>query len=451
MRERALAIWRAGLAATRGDVCVEKHIAVDPTQLVFGPHGFPSGDFDRLWVFGAGKAAGWMAAGLESRLRHEPSWWNRLRGQVHVPDAPQPKLDRISVHKLRPRGRNLPTEHVISASQRVLEYLREAGSRDLCVFLISGGASALWEVLRPGVSLNEFCQLTQRLQDQGMPIDDLNRVRRQLSELKGGGLVAAATPAACVAMVLSDIVGDPPDLIGSGPAFVSPDPTEGLAAMVASRLGARESLPRSIRTALETPPASHLLSEDLSSCPHLVVANLPMAVEAAVAEAERLGYQARGQVWEREGTVAEMARRMVNAVDLLRKSGQRQCLIWGGEPDMVIPGTAGQGGRNLHLLLTAMAELQSGNQGWPRNVCIASVSTDGEDGTAPASGAIAEGGLEANWDRAGGLAAARAALACFDSFPFLNACGAIVPEETTRTNVGDLRLILYDGESPAPP
>ncbi len=417
---------------------------------------FPCDSLGRIIVVGAGKAAEAMATGIEESLRPFNSIFSRLEGIVNVPgfmNAPshrRPNLHPIETCRCRPIGANLPTDAVVAASKRILALLETTTENDLCIFLISGGASALLEVPADPVSLADLRQLTDLLTQNGTPIEELNLVRGHLSQVKRGRLLERAAPANSVALILSDVVGNCIESIGSGPTVaVNSVPKKALDTL-RKRIPDPTLIPGSVLTRLD-----RLVAESTTNPPdapdtchsNALIGSLETAVEACVAKATELGFETASTILVDEGDVSETALILLNHWNQLQKEAAPQCLIIGGEPTVSTSGQSGQsgiGGRNTHLILETLRHLLIKQDDRPpfENACIASLSTDGEDGNAPASGAILEPHTVQFVSTHRLSASAQAALERFDSFRFLEPLGAIVPIKPTRTNVGDLRILL---------
>ncbi|HSM50510.1 MAG TPA: DUF4147 domain-containing protein [Thermoanaerobaculia bacterium] len=363
-------------------------------------------------------------------------------------------------------GHPLPDEGSLAAGEGVARLLAGARESDRVLVLLSGGASALLERLRPGVSLAELRALTLALQRAGCDIESLNTVRRALSTLKGGGLARLAAPARVVTLALSDVVGDAPEAIGSGPTVPSPTgATEALA--VLERAGVVSQVPRVAAVLREA-------VKGLGEAPPLVAAAAPggrplrvaagegrpargpegrpargpaatgwgeywivgsnrMAAEAVAAEAARCGFDARVVSTELCGEARAAGAALARAA-LDARATRPLCLVWGGETTVTVRGP-GRGGRNQELALGATRVLAGHGR-----IAILSFATDGVDGPTEAAGALATGDTLA---RAATLGlSADQALAANDSEPFFRALGDLWITGPTGTNVNDLAVAL---------
>ncbi len=228
-REHARAIWRAALAAGAAAPLVRTHLQLDPRRA-------------RVVVLGCGKASGAMARAAEDVLGDRIT-----EGFVVVKDGYTAPLRRI---RLAEAGHPVPDARGLAASARLLELAASAREDDLVLFLVSGGGSALAAAPAPPVMLEEKQHVTRLLLAAGATIAELNAVRKHLSRFKGGLLARAAWPATVVTLALSDVIGDPLDVIASGPT--APDPTTFATALeVLERHGVRDRVPASVRERLD--------------------------------------------------------------------------------------------------------------------------------------------------------------------------------------------------------
>ncbi len=394
----------------------------------------------RLAVVGGGKAGAGMAVALERALGADLVERLELTGWVNVPaDCVRP-TERIRLHAARPAGVNEPRPEGAEGTRRILEIAAGLGPDDLCVSLISGGGSALLPAPAPGLALADKLAVTRLLSAGGADIAELNTVRKQLSAIKGGGLARACGAGQLVSLIISDVLGDPLDLIASGPTV--PDPgTPQRALAVLERFGAREAgIRERVFDHLHAAPSSPLPP----SCTvhDRVIGNLSRAAEAAAAEARQLGYDVTVEVAAGpEGPAEGLGRDLAADAEARRSRGGRRCLVSGGEPTVTLVDEArrGRGGRNQQLVLAGLQALRD----W-RGAALLSGGTDGEDGPTDAAGAFVDGDV-AQAARERGLDAADH-LARNDAYRFFDTLGALIRTGPTHTNVCDLRIVLTEGE-----
>ena len=428
VRAAAAAIWRAALAA--GDVAplLRHHLRLHGSRLSAG-----SGEIDldrvrRVLVLGAGKAGASMARAVEGILGARVG-----EGFVVVKDGYRLPAERIEVAEA---GHPVPDARGLVASARLLALAESAGGDDLVVVLVSGGGSALTPAPAPPITLEEKQAVTRLLLGAGATINELNAVRKHLSRFKGGLLARAAWPATVLTLALSDVIGDPLDVIASGPT--APDPTSYADALaVLERRGVLERAPAAIVDRLrtgaagglpETPKPGDQAFERVTS---VVIGNNALIVDAAAAEAARLGYVPHVLTRSLEGEAREVARDLVTRARALPGPA---CLIAGGETTVTVRGR-GRGGRCQEFALAAARALRDGD-----DMVVLAAGTDGTDGPTAAAGGLVDAATTVR-GRAAGFEAARA-LADNDATAFLGATGDAVVTGPTNTNLLDLYLVL---------
>lgn len=382
----------------------------------------------RTLVVGLGKAAAAMARAVEAH------WPEPLSGVVVVPRGARLPLTQIEVLE---SSHPVPDASSVAAGQRLLDSVTGLGPDDLVLALISGGGSALAAVPAPGLRLEDKQVLTRELLRRGASIHEINTVRRHLSALKGGRLAARAAPARVLSLLISDIPGDDPALIASGPTL--PDASTCADALaVADRWGL--SLPPALREAwqagrLESPKPEHPVFRDHR---HRVIASAQDGLEAAARVARAQGLDAHILSDAMEGEARDLALAHAAIAGQVQARGQpfaAPCLILsGGEATVTVRGK-GRGGRNTEFAL-ALALALDGRPG----IHALSAGTDGLDGSGAAAGAWVGPDTLAR-ARALGLDA-RARLDDNDSYGFFEALGDTVVTGPTHTNINDLRALL---------
>ncbi len=414
-REAAHAIWRAALAAADVVPLVASHLR-------------PAERAERVVVLGCGKAAGAMAWAAEQALG------GRIAGGfVVVKDGHTLPLRRIEVAEA---GHPVPDARGLAASSRLLELAALAGEADLVLFLVSGGASALTPAPAPPVTLAEKQEVTRLLLASGATIVELNAVRKHLSRFKGGLLARAAWPATVLTLALSDVIGDPLDVIGSGPT--APDESTFAAALeVLERRGIRARAPASVVGRLEAGAAGAIEETPKPGDPifgrvtNTVIGNNALVTDAAVAAARRLGYRPHFLTRELQGEARVVARDLVAHARGLEPPA---CLIAGGETTVTVRGK-GKGGRCQELALAAALELRRDER-----ITVLAAGTDGTDGPTDAAGAIVDATSVPRGEAAG--ADGRSALEDNDAYHYLRATGDLIVSGPTNTNLLDLYVVL---------
>jgi len=446
LREDARAIWHAGLRAVDSQKLVEDHIRVDADALVVGEQSFPLAEIHRLAVVGAGKAGAGMAAGVEAALASVAAA-KQLQGWVNVPaDCVRP-LKHIVLHAARPAGVNEPTEAGVAGARRMLELVRSLQPRDVCLCLLSGGGSALLPAPVPAITLADKLAVTKHLSAAGANIEELNTVRKQLSCLKGGGLARACRAGTLITLIISDVLGDPLDVIASGPTV--PDRKSPADALdILERFDARAAgISPSVFDYLAQAARSPRRHEEAwaGTAINLVIGNNATAVDAAGMEAERRGYaHAMLAATSLEGAAEDVGRHLAEMALRMRDEPGPNCLITGGEPTvrLIAASQRGMGGRNQQLVLAALLHLLEAHGSDPdplRDIALLSGGTDGEDGPTDAAGA---------WIDATVAAAVRRCcldpadyLRRNDAYHFFESLHALLKTGPTHTNVCDVRVV----------
>lgn len=436
------ALHAAALAAADPIAAVARNLEAGPGEIRVAGETLPLAPGARLWIVAAGKAALGMAAAAVAALG--PRITGGVVAHPHgAPGAPG-GAQRLPDALLRVAAAHpLPDEGSLAAGAAVRRLLADPRPDDLLLVLLSGGASALLESLPPELSLAALREATSVLQHGGADVEELNVVRRALSRIKGGGLARWAAPARVVTLALSDVLGDRPEAIGSGPTVPSPTGADD-ALRVLERRGVAARLPEVVAALRAANPGSGAAVPPPGR--FLVVGSNLDAAEAVARAAEERGFRARVMTTSLQGEARAagdaIARCALAAAEHGIPLGAPACLVFGGETTVTVRG-GGQGGRNQELALGAALAIS----GWER-VAIFSFATDGVDGRSGAAGAIATGDSLA---RAGALGlSARRALDENDSEPFFRVLGDSWPGGPTGTNVNDLALALvYPRDGPA--
>jgi hydroxypyruvate reductase len=411
--------------------------AVNPRELTANAlRGWKAGLAPRsVDVIAAGKAAVGMVQGAGDALGGE------LRGGVAILPA-----GRDGAASLPPGviafagGHPMPTDEGARGAQAAMRLLRELGPESCALVLISGGASAMMTLPVTGVDLDDIAATSRALMEAGADIRELNCVRKHLDQLKGGLMARSSTGAAIRALVLSDVIGDPLDVIGSGPLV--PDPTTYEDAIaVLRRRGLWGALRPTVSAHLlagargehrETPKAGDPCFANVEI---EIIGNNALAVQGAAAEARRRGFEvelvAAPVAGEARAAGEAFARRALEAMSQRDRNGPR-CIVGGGETTVTVSGS-GIGGRNLEFAAAAALVIDGAS-----GVAIGSVGTDGRDGPTDAAGAVVDGATALR------VRAARLNLADQlrnnDTLRALDAAGALMRTGATGTNVMDVHI-----------
>ena len=420
LRQHARSIFKAALAAA------------DPYDAVV--RNLERVRYDRfrhIYVVGAGKAGASMARAAEHVLGRRIT-----AGLLNVKYGHVARLRHIELNEC---GHPVPDERGVAGSIRITEIVARAGREDLVICLVSGGASALTPLPAEPITLEEKQATTRLLLACGANIHEINAVRKHISRFKGGQLARLAAPAAVHALLLSDVIGDNLDVIGSGPT--APDAsTFARAAAIFDHYGIRDRVPASVRERIEagirgeipeTPKPGDPLFDRVRN---VVVGSNRLALDAAAARARELGYRTLVLSSQIEGETREIARMHAaiarEIVDSGRPLKPPACIVTGGETTVTLKGQ-GLGGRNQEFVLAAAIDIA----GLPATVVL-SAGTDGTDGPTDAAGAIADG------DTLARKPDAAAYLAANDSYHYFEPLGDLLKTGPTHTNVADVRLLL---------
>ena len=357
------------------------------------------------------------------------------RGFAIVPEDADAAGAPLGIEVLR-GGHPLPTEEGLASSRRVLAAVSRLDERARLLFLVSGGSSALFEVPHDGISDDDLVDTYSLLLASGMPIDELNAVRRALSVIKGGGLARAAHPAGVITLAVSDVPGDVAADIGSGPTVASCDEPARALALV-ERYDLVGALPDSVLACLREKHTNEPLP--VASQAFDVVVRATQAEDAAEDALAEAGYDIVSPPLARlAGDAEEAAWQLVEPIEKLAQSSEPTAFVLAGETTVRLPGDAGSGGRCQHIA-AVLAGALAGREGF---ACMIG-GTDGRDGRSDAAGALIDGGTAARAEAAGeGL---RDALRRFDSGTALDAAGDAVVTGPTGTNVADLMVATFAG------
>ncbi len=411
LRRDALAIFRAALDAADPAAAVVRNLKV-------------SYKFQRIFVVGAGKAGATMAKAVERQLGSRIT-----AGLINVKDGHTVKLRRIELNEC---GHPVPDLRGVEGARRIAAIARDCQAGDLLICLISGGASALMPLPAEGVTLEHKQDITRQLLACGATIHEINAVRKHLSAIKGGQLAQLAAPAEVLSLILSDVVGDNLDVIGSGPT--APDAsTYDDAIAVLHKYGIEANIPKR-----ETP-------KQLSNAKNVIIGSNRQAIDAAQKKARALGYHTLVLATTIEGETRDVARMHAaiarEIVTSNRPARRPACILSGGETTVTLCGN-GKGGRNQEFALAAAIDIADAGP-----IAIFSAGTDGTDGPTDAAGAIAFGSTIRR-AKVKGLDP-KQHLANNDAYHFFEPLKDLIKTGPTGTNVMDIHVILVD-ESPAP-
>ncbi|POI29102.1 hypothetical protein CIB84_007149 [Bambusicola thoracicus] len=494
--EHALSLFRSAVGTVRPAPMLKRALKLQGErcpQLLVNSRAFP---LKRgLYLVGFGKAVLGMAAAAEEILGD-----HLVRGIINVPLGIQESLQRAGMQEmlLKPHSRiqviegaknNLPDPEALRGASAIQELAEGLTADDLLLVLISGGGSALLPAPIPPILLEEKEKLTKMLASQGAAIQELNTVRKILSLLKGGGLARLAYPAQVVSLILSDVIGDPLDIIASGPTAASSHSVQDCLQILA-KYNLLHSLPSSVEAVLSSNPTKPAAAEDYSHVCNIIIGSNTLALAEAKHQAESLGYATlllsaavcgdvgrvavlycqlicllclhlaglgegpRGS--EVRGNLLQLAAELdipgLNMAEFLQalqglEPQKPVCILAGGETTVQLQGT-GKGGRNQELALRVGLGLHRarGVEASGLGMCdvvFLSGGTDGQDGPTEAAGAFCSPELVAEALQEG--LDAETFLSNNDSYTFFSRFQRgrhLLVTGLTGTNVMDIQLIL---------
>jgi glycerate 2-kinase len=438
-RDQVWDIMSTALAAVDPAQAIRQNVSLEGDSLRIGQRSCDLSGYERIFIVGGGKAGSPMVAAIGEILGQRVT-----AGLVNVKHGYLPpegtNIQRVEIVEA---GHPTPDEAGRRGAERMVKMLSDLTEKDLVICLISGGGSALMTLPQPTISLSDVQALTGALLRCGATINEINAVRKHISRIKGGQLARLIHPAQVVSLVLSDVVGNPLDVIASGPTV--PDTTTFARAYgVLEKYDLLDKVPASIVEHLaagvagkiaETPKEGDAV---FATVYNLIVGSNEIAARAALNRAQELGFNTQLLSTYVEGEAREVAKVLAAVVKEMAKSGQPiprpGCLVVGGETTVTITGE-GKGGRNQEMALAAALAIE----GW-EDVMVVALATDGTDGPTDAAGAVATGEMVA-WARELGLDPEEY-LANNDSYHFFEALGGLIVTGPTNTNVNDLAFVF---------
>jgi glycerate 2-kinase len=429
----AIDIFTAAVKSVQPDVLLPAFLKLENEFIVIGEESFPVSSLRNIYVIGAGKAAAAMAAETEKILDTYITDGIVVTKYHHA--VPCKKIKVVEA------AHPVPDEMCINGVKQTLQLLEQVRKEDIVICLISGGASALWTDLPDGITLEDMKFTFDALLKSGAAIDEMNTVRKHLSGIKGGQLVPYCHGARVISLLISDVPGDKPEVIASGPAIADPS-TFSDALQVLEKYNLHSILPAAVIHHIdqgingiidETPKPGDPVFD---KCRHYIIGTNLMALKAASKKAKELAYQVTmiGQLMT--GDCGEEAKNFVG--NSINYPGKRPaCILQGGETTVRVSGN-GRGGRNQHFVLCALKELA--DNGNPGNIFILSGGTDGTDGPTDAAGAVISSDL---------LSVAVAEgfsmdeyIYNNDSYHFFQKTGGLIITGPTQTNVMDIIIAI---------
>lgn len=445
--ERILA---AAINAVDPGFAVRYHLHYDQDFLIAGSKRYDLKEFQRVFLIGFGKASVPMAQATVEILGDTITQGILVTKSIH--SAFPITNSQFTILK---GSHPIPDQSCLDAAQQIVGLLSTTSKKDLMICLISGGGSALLTLPVPGITLEDLRTFTESLLACGANINEINCLRKHLSQIKGGQLARLAAPAQVLTLILSDVIGDPLDVIASGPTV--PDPTTFSDALgILAKYSLLNQIPTSISNHLksgaygeipETPKPGALIFENVQN---MIIGNNLQAAQAAIDQAKREAFNThllttslQGEARNVGQALAEIVKEVVTAAKPIQRPA---CIIAGGETTVTLfspsslmgrkgNGEVYKGGRNQELALAAVRDLAG-----LKDVMLVTLSTDGEDGPTDAAGAVVTGGtlyraqsLGINPDDF---------LARNDSYHFFDSLGDLLKIGSTQTNVNDLSFLF---------
>jgi glycerate 2-kinase len=442
-RDQVWDILSAALAAVDPAQAIRQNVSLEGDSLRIGQRSYDLSRYERIFVAGGGKAGSPMVAAIEEILGQRIT-----AGLVSVKHGYLPPegadVQRVEIVEA---GHPTPDEAGRRGAGRMVEMFHQTPGglteRDLVICLISGGGSALMTLPQPTISLADVQALTGALLRCGATINEINAVRKHISRIKGGQLARLAHPAQVVSLILSDVVGNPLDVIASGPTV--PDTTTFAQAYgVLEKYDLLGKVPVSIVEHLAAGVAGKIAETPkegdtaFATVYNLIVGSNEIAAGAALNRARELGFNTQLLSTYVEGEAREVAKVLAAVAKEMAKSGQPiprpACLVVGGETTVTITGE-GKGGRNQEMALAAALAIE----GW-EDVMVVTLATDGTDGPTDAAGGVATGETVAQARELG--LDPEEYLANNDSYHFLEALRELIITGPTNTNVNDLAFVF---------
>jgi glycerate 2-kinase len=434
-REDAIEIFLAGLESVKPCNLISRYVSVEKNILRIEKSVFDLSAIKNVYIIGVGKASAAMAQTIEQILGSRITEGHIITKYGHsVP---------LKIIETTEAGHPIPDDNGINGTRKILSIVTKADKDDLVICLISGGGSALMADVPERCTLEDLQKVSSILLKAGANITEMNCIRKHLSAVKGGQLSRASAPARVVSLILSDVVGDPLDVIASGPT--APDPSTFADAISIIRkyniMGEiPEQILRILQDGFENKRIETLKESDkiLQLTSNLIIGTNKLALNTAKEKAESLGYESQIVTDKLDADVSEVASYITELAKQVKnqKISKKTCLLFAGEPTVKVKGS-GSGGRNQHLALLASVLLKD----FP-GITMLSGGTDGSDGPTDATGAVVDSltlqkafGLHLNPEQY---------IENSDSYNFFKQTGGLIITGPTQTNVMDLIVALID-------
>jgi glycerate-2-kinase len=414
-----------------------KKVKIDESKLYINTLELDLSRFEKIFVIGFGKASSSMATELEKIL------YQRIyKGIVITKYGFKTPTNKIKIFEA---GHPLLDENSIKHSKKILELLKESNENDLVICLISGGGSALFEVVLDEIDLKTLQLINEKLVKSEIPIHKINHYRKAISEVKGGKLLKFIYPSTCLSLIISDVVGDDLSTIASGPTFINENKTYNL---IKDYKKLKDSLNKSdfldeFDKLISTEKFDHkILNYYESKVYNFIVASNSDAMKAAIAQAKNLGYEIHSTYFDLSAELNLVVYKIIDEIQTisLDENTFKKMILFGGEPFLEVKGK-GLGGRNSHLILLLLKKLIEKKLKLDFQFVVASFATDGNDGPTDSAGAFITNEViekvlseKINLDYY---------LNNFDSYNFFKSINCLIKTGPTYTNVMDLIVGLF--------
>ena len=427
-RQKAIEIFLSGVDSVKPKNLIRNHVSIKDDILWINDASFKLSDLKNVYIVGFGKASASMSQALESILGARITGGCVITKYGH--SVPQRFIEIIEA------GHPVPDENGLRGTERILSIVNQAGKDDLVICLISGGGSALLADVPKGSTLEDLKLLNSLLLKTGASITEINCIRKHLSKVKGGLLSKAAYPARLVSLIISDVIGDPLDVIASGPT--TPDPTTFADAVsILKKYNIEKEIPDKLYRYL-LDGRNNLYGETLKESDeafmyteNIIIGTNLLALQFAKEKADSLGFNTKIVTNTLAGDVSDVADFLM---DSIKTADKNSCLLFAGEPTVKVTGK-GLGGRNQHLALLLAQRLKD-----IHHITVLVAGTDGSDGPTDATGAIVDSTtlknaavLNLNIEQY---------LANNDAYHFFKEEGGLIITGPTQTNVMDLMIAL---------
>jgi glycerate 2-kinase len=433
--------FQEGLKAVNPINLIDEALSLAENKLIFkGINNYSEtinlDDYEKIMIIGAGKASASMAKKVEQILGE------RITGGVIV--NKYGFGGKLSKLELIEAGHPVPDQNGIRGAKRIMEECENAGTKDLIINLLSGGASALLPFPSDGITLNEKAETTNTLLKSGATIDELNTIRKHLSKIKGGKLLAYAYPAKIISLILSDVIGDKLEVIGSG-ISVPDNTTYKDCIEIVEKYNFQMNFPKSVLHHLSKGYKNELEKNEVSknnlkNVSNFIIGNNSVALKKINDIAVIDGYKTKIMDWNLEGesriVAAEIVENILTFINEHSTPRKKYCFLYGGETSVTIKGE-GTGGRNQELVLSAAIKLNK-----IKGITFLSGGTDGNDGPTNAAGAICNYKTVEKGKKLG--LNADEYLERNDSYNYFKKIDSLLVTGPTGTNVMDLQIVLIE-------